>query len=92
MRDNSDKLMFLFLNVSKKSKIVCVIRYIENNNINNNNMLLSFIEIKMIINKITAINKAILNIPITSGDIHLCFGPDVIKNNSGSKNGAKIKL
>ena len=32
------------------------------------------------------------NIPIILEDIHLCFGPDVIKNNNGNKKGAKIKL
>ena len=46
----------------------------------------------MTINKITDINKEILNIPIISDDIHLCFGPEVIKNIKGIKNGAKIKL
>ena len=57
-----------------------------------NNKPLSLIERKITKNKITDVNKAMLNIPITFEEIHLCFGPDVIKNNSGSKNGAKIKL
>ena len=72
--------------------MVCVIKYVENNNISNNNKPPSLIERKNTKNKIIDVNKAILNIPITLEDIHLCFGPDVIKNNNGNKKGAKIKL
>ena len=43
----------------------------ENNRINNNNKLISSITKKIIKNKITDMNKVILNIPFISDDIHL---------------------
>ena len=58
----------------------------------NNNKPPSLIKKKMIKNKVKDVNRAILKIPITLDDIHLCFGPDVIKNNKGNKKGANIKL
>ena len=51
----------------------------------NNSKPPSLIKKKMTKNKVKDVNKAILKILITLDDIHLCFGPDVIKNNKGNK-------
>ncbi len=69
-----------------------MIKYIENKSIKFVNKLLSFMKKNIITNEIIERNKIISKIFLKSEEIHLCLGPDVIKNNKGIKNGAKIKL
>tara|TARA_B100000953_G_C17678015_1_gene311156 strand:+ start:134 stop:331 length:198 start_codon:yes stop_codon:yes gene_type:complete len=64
----------------------------EKKSIKFNNKLFSLITKKVIKNKKIDKNKTKLKKVFVSDEIHLCLGPDVIKNSSGIKKGAKTKL
>ena len=72
--------------------MVCIIKYIENSNIKFIKKLFSFIAKKTIKKNNTDKKKIVSKNFLVSEEIHLCLGPEAIKNNNGIKNGAKTKL